>query len=167
MVGQKSKIEPVIRKLEQHESGFLRDIFYHAIFMPEGADPLPFSIVDHPDLVKYHEDWGREGDIALVAESDGKIIGAAWCRLWKDKEKGYGFIADDIPELSMAVIPEYRNMGAGTDLLKELFLTVKEAGYKALSISVEKRNPAANLYLRLGFVILKDKFPDYTMRIDF
>ena len=144
----------------------MRDIFYHAIFMPEDADPLPMSIVDHPDLVKYHQDWGREGDIAMVAESEGEIVGAAWCRLWTDVEKGYGYVADDIPELSMAVIPDYRSMGAGTQLLEELFRAAKEAGYKALSISVEKRNRAVQLYQRLGFVIKQDKFPDYIMQID-
>lgn len=166
MVGQKSKMKPVIRKLQQNESGLLRELFYHAIFMPEDADPLPFSIVDHPDLVKYHQEWGREGDIAVVAESGGNIVGAAWCRLWINEEKGYGFIADDIPELSMAVIPEFRSKGIGTLLLEELFQQVKEAGYKSLSISVEKRNRAVNLYKRIGFVIVKEKFPDYLMRID-
>lgn len=165
-MGQTNEIEPTIRKLEPEEIGVLRDIFYHAIFMPEDADPLPMSIVDHPDLVKYHQDWGREGDIAMVAESEGEIVGAAWCRLWTDVEKGYGYVADDIPELSMAVIPDYRSMGAGTQLLEELFRAAKEAGYKALSISVEKRNRAVQLYQRLGFVIKQDKFPDYIMQID-
>lgn len=162
----KEIIEPVIRKLEQNEYGILRELFYFVIFMPEDADPLPTSIVDHPDLVKYHEEWGRAGDIAVVAESAGDIIGAAWCRLWVNEEKGYGFIADDIPELSMAVIPEFRSKGIGTMLLEELFQHVKDAGYKALSISVEKRNRAVKLYQRLGFVIAKEKFPDYLMRID-
>lgn len=157
---------PVIRKLEQNESGILRELFYHAIFMPEDADPLPASIVDHPDLVKYHNEWGREGDVAVVAELNKKMVGAAWCRLWKN-EKGYGFLADDIPELSMAVIPESRSKGIGTQLLEELIYYVKEAGYKALSISVEKRNRAVNLYKRLGFSIVKDKFPDYIMQINF
>ncbi len=165
-MGQKSEIEAKIRELEPQESGVLREIFYHAIFMPEDADPLPMSIVDHPDLVKYHQNWGREGDIALVAESDGKIVGAAWCRLWDKGDRGYGFVADDIPELSMAIIPEFRSMGTGTDLLEEFLRAVKEAGYKALSISVEKRNRAVKLYQRLGFSIVKDKFPDYLMRID-
>lgn len=161
-----NNIQPKIRKLQQHEEGVLRELFYHAIFMPEDADPLPASIVDHPDLVKYHQEWGREGDLALVAESEGKIVGAAWCRLWKNEEKGYGYIADNIPELSMAVIPEYRSKGVGTALLAKLFLAVKEAGLNALSISVEKRNRAANLYLRLGFAIVKGKSPDYLMQID-
>jgi [ribosomal protein S18]-alanine N-acetyltransferase len=166
-VTSQKKIETVVRKLEQNEAAILRELFYHAIFMPEDADPLPFSIVDHPDLVKYHQKWGREGDLAVVADSEGKIVGAAWCRLWKGEEKGYGYIADNIPELSMAVIPEYRSMGIGTKLLTELFHAIKEAGFKALSISVEKRNRAANLYMRLGFKVVKDKSPDYLMQIDF
>jgi ribosomal protein S18 acetylase RimI-like enzyme len=166
MVGQKNQTGPLIRKINEHEHKILREIFYHAIFMPDDADPLPFSIVDHPDLVKYHENWGRKGDIALVAELEGKVVGASWCRLWKGLEKGYGFITDDIPELSMAVIPEYRGRGIGTALLSKLFGEVQAAGYTALSISVEKRNRAVKLYKRLGFKIKKDKFPDYLMQID-
>jgi len=166
MVGQKNQTGPLIRKINEHEHKILREIFYHAIFMPDDADPLPFSIVDHPDLVKYHENWGRKGDIALVAELEGKVVGASWCRLWKGLEKGYGFITDDIPELSMAVIPEYRSRGIGTALLRKLFGEVQAAGYTALSISVEKRNRAVKLYKRLGFKIKKDKFPDYLMQID-
>ena len=162
----KKPIKPDIRELKQHETGVLRELFYYAIFMPEDADPLPFSIVDHLDLIKYHQEWGRKGDIAMVADLDGKIIGITWCRLWENEEKGYGFIDNDIPELGVAILPEYRNKGIGTGLIKQMLNTVKEAGFKALSVSVEKRNRAVKLYKRLGFSIVKDKFPDYIMRID-
>jgi GNAT superfamily N-acetyltransferase len=166
MVGQKDELKFTIRSLKKEENSFLREIFYHVIYMPEGADPLPFSIVDHPLLIKYHQNWGRKGDIAMVAEMDGKLIGAAWCRLWKDEEKGYGFITNTIPELSMAILPDYRNHGIGKYMLHELFRAAKDSGYKAISLSVEKRNRAVSFYRRNGFKIVKKDSPDYLMQKD-
>lgn len=86
-------------------------MFYTALHVPVGADPFPKSIIEEPNLAKYIANWGRPDDIALVAEQDGQLIGAVWCRLLKAAEKGYGYVDDQTPELSLAINADFRNQG--------------------------------------------------------
>lgn len=64
--------------------------------------------------------------------------------------------AREICILDIAILPEYRSQGIGTQLLREL---QNEAAHtaKALSIHVERFNPALRLYQHLGFQIIEDK----------
>jgi GNAT superfamily N-acetyltransferase len=61
--------------------------------------------------------------------------------------------AAEIRLVDISLLPEYRNGGIGTALLRELFA---ESG-KPVTIHVEKFNPAMRLYERLGFVPVADR----------
>jgi GNAT superfamily N-acetyltransferase len=106
-----------IQELHALEVNMLPKFLYMAIFVPPGQNPLPFSVVNRPELLKYYEKWGREGDRAFIARVDGAPAGLIWCRLFTRDFHGYGFIAEDIPEVSMSVYPEFRGKGLGTALL--------------------------------------------------
>lgn len=56
----------------------------------------------------------------------------------------------EIRIMDIALLPPYRNHGWGTQLLQHL-LAEGQAQGKAVSIHVEKFNPAYRLYTRLGF----------------
>jgi ribosomal protein S18 acetylase RimI-like enzyme len=71
-------------------------------------------------------------------------------RLYVDRGKKEILIID------IALLPEYRRAGIGTKLLRELQHEARMAG-KALTIHVEKFNPALRLYRRLGFQQIEDK----------
>ncbi|MGB3292805.1 MAG: GNAT family N-acetyltransferase [Phormidesmis sp.] len=113
------------------------------------------SVKANPDLVQYVQQWGRYGDLGAVAERHHVPIGAAWVRLWSAEGKGYGYLADDIPELAIAVMPEVQGQGVGTALLKYT-LALAQARYPAVSLSIRMSNPALRLYQRLGFVAVAD-----------
>ena len=104
-----------------------------------------------PELRGYAENWGRDGDRGYGAFDDQKVVGAAWVRLWSTEHPGYGFVAEDIPELAIAVIPDCRNQGVGTQLMKILMADLKQ-DVAGMSLSVRANNPVARLYERLGFV---------------
>ncbi len=106
-----------------------------------------------PELVRYVTGWPRAGDLGVVAE-DGEPIGAAWLRVFAPDDPGYGFVRADVPEISMAVAPEYRGRGVGRALLRNLVATAARAGVGAVSLSVERANPAARLYRAEGFVVV-------------
>ena len=108
------------------------------------------AVKANPDLVRYVHQWGKAGDLGVVAERHHVPIGAAWIRLWTDEGKGYGYLADDIPELAIAVMPELKGQGIGTAMLKQL-LESAQTRYPAISLSIRMSNPALRLYQRLGF----------------
>jgi ribosomal protein S18 acetylase RimI-like enzyme len=100
-------------------------------------------------------------------------IGAAWLRLLTGDERGFGWIDDIIPELAIAVLPEYTNQGVGTQLLAYL-LPAAKAFYPSISLSVRSSSPARNLYERSGFKVIEGSetinrtaATSLTMKIDF
>ncbi len=85
-----------------------------------------------------------------VDSGSGEPIGAAWLRLLSGDEKGYGYVNDETPELGMAVLPEYRGRGVGSDLLRRLLKSAAGV-YRSVCLSVSVDNPAVRLYGRAGF----------------
>ena len=74
-----------------------------------------------------------------MAQVNQTAIGAAWLRLWRDEERGFGYINADTPELSMAVLPSHRNQGVGTRLLLQV-LDMARAEFSAISLNVRANN---------------------------
>jgi GNAT superfamily N-acetyltransferase len=102
-------------------------------------------------LTRYVDNWGREGDVVLIAHETGNRVGAAWLRIFRESEPGYGFVDEQTPELSIAVVPSRRKHGLGQELLDALLERAREAGHSAVSLSVEKDSPAVAFYERNGF----------------
>ncbi len=97
---------------------------------------------------RYLDGWPQTGDFGVVAEIDGVPAGATWARLVPD---GYGYVANDVPELTLGVAPAYRRRGIARALLTTLTDTARAASYRRLSLSVDPNNPAAALYRSVGF----------------
>jgi ribosomal protein S18 acetylase RimI-like enzyme len=151
-----------IRPLLLSDQPFLWECLYFAIYVPVGAPPPGLEILKSPDLSKYAADWGRPNDAGFLAldSTTGKNLGAIWLRQFEPHSAGYGFVDENIPEVSMAVIPDYRNQGIGSKLLSHLLASEK---YEALSLSVSAQNPAKKLYDRFGFKVVGEKGGSYTM----
>ncbi|MBD5087173.1 MAG: hypothetical protein HDT32_07495 [Clostridiales bacterium] len=67
----------LIREIQKSEYGMLDDFLYNVIFIPQGVTPPPKSIIHNDELQVYVKDFGKQkDDVALVAEVDGKIVGA-------------------------------------------------------------------------------------------
>ncbi|RAE29136.1 hypothetical protein DN524_34300, partial [Burkholderia multivorans] len=64
---------------------------------------------------------------------------------------GYGWVAADIPELAIAVLPDHQGEGIGTALLDVLLSLARMSGVEAVSLAVEDGNGAKNLYTGRGF----------------
>lgn len=151
-----------IRHATAADESILWEMLYHAIHRRPGEPPLPREIVQRSKLSRYVSGWGRQGDLGFVAEADGQPIGAVWLRPLTEQEPGYGYVNDETPELSMAVLPAYRGRGAGAQLLARL-LSEAARRYPAVSLSVAADNPARRLYERYGFVVVKESGNSLTM----
>jgi ribosomal protein S18 acetylase RimI-like enzyme len=153
-----------IRQLTREDEALLWEMLYHALYVPQGGEPFPKDIVNEPVIVRYVLNWGKADDqgFAAVDQRSQKPVGAVWIRLFTSENKGYGYVGDDIPELSIALLPEYRGQGIGTELLTRLVENIRSQ-YRALSLSVSADNPARRLYLRLGFEIVEENRNSLTM----
>ncbi|WP_225986265.1 GNAT family N-acetyltransferase [Psychrobacillus glaciei] len=105
------------------------------------------------ELKKYHQNWGRKGDKALIAvDNAGTPVGAVWYRLFRREERGYGYVNDDTPELGIAIKKEVRGKGLGTKLMHSIIGEARSNSFKALSLSVDGNNTnTIELYRTLGF----------------
>ncbi|MBL8153928.1 MAG: GNAT family N-acetyltransferase [Anaerolineae bacterium] len=138
------------RPLRADEATFLIDALYHAIYIPPGVTAPPKTIVRNPDLAVYIDGFGtHSGDEGILAVHETLPVGAAWSRYIR----GYGFVDETIPELSISILPDYRGMGIGTRLLEALLDRLKGSA-EQVSLSVNLSNPAYRLYERYGFKVV-------------
>ncbi len=150
----------IIREMKKSEYIFLKDFLYEAIFIPQGMEDPPKSIVNIPELNIYISDFGSSiHDISLVSEIDEKLIGAVWVRIIND----YGHIDDKTPSLAIGLYEEYRGKGIGTKLMEKIISILIERKYKQVSLSVQKDNYAVKMYKKLGFEIFSENTEEYIM----
>lgn len=149
-----------IRKMQPEEYPLLDDFLYEAIYIPEGASAPPRSVIKSPELQVYVADFGTgKDDICFLAEAEEKVLGAVWVRDMDD----YGHIADGVPSFAISLYPQYRGEGIGTALLERMLQELRQRGYEKASLSVQKANYAAKMYLRAGFQIVEEKEEEYIM----
>ena len=144
-----------IRPLRSAERHLLEDFLYEAIYVPESFEgTVPRSVIhDDPKCRAAFECFGDlPDDRALVAEVDGRVVGACWVRTTDE----YGHIDDETPSFSISLYAQYRGQGIGGALMRQMLDELREAGYARASLSVQKENPALRLYERLGFRIIGD-----------
>ena len=114
-------------------------------------------------LREFLEDFGKKkDDFCLVADCEGKVVGAVWVRIMND----YGHVDDRTPSLSISLYKEYRSKGIGSHLMREMFRLLESKGYSRGSLSVQKANYAARMYLKLGFKVINETEEEFVMLKD-
>ena len=153
----------VIRRGGRQDVRFLRDMLHHAYYWRErnpGEEPGPVS--------RYVKGWGRPRDTALIAVEEAFPVGAGWYRLFRRDQPGYGFVDEQTPELTIAVVPSRRGRGLGDALLTALCDRAREEGHAAISLSVERGNEGLmRFYEKHGFELVAEEGGDsVTLRRD-
>jgi GNAT superfamily N-acetyltransferase len=120
----------MLRPVDRQDMRFLRDMLRHAYHWRIAQDP------DLP-VFRYVQNWGRRGDAGVVAFEGPNAYGAAWYRLFPSSAPGFGFVDEQTPELTIAVVPSHRGHGTGAELLEALLARAREEGYGRVSLSAE------------------------------
>lgn len=97
--------------------------------------------------------------MGLVAEVDGKVVGAVWVRIMND----FGHIDDETPSLAISLYKEYRGLGIGTAMMKEMLSKLKQKSYNKTSLSVQKANYVVKMYEKVGYKIFSENEEEYIM----
>lgn len=82
----------------------------------------------------------------LIVERGGERVGRLYLAEW----------SREFRVVDISLVPASRGTGIGGAILSDVIAAAEAAG-KAVSIHVEKNNPARRLYERLGFALREDK----------
>jgi GNAT superfamily N-acetyltransferase len=135
----------MFRAVDQQDARFLRDMLRHAYHWRMGDPDLP--------VYRYVKSWGRRGDAGVIASAGPNAYGAAWYRLFPASAPGFGFVDEETPELTIAVVPSKRGGGTGGELLEALLERARADGFSRISLSAEPGQ--TGFYEKHGFQELK------------
>jgi GNAT superfamily N-acetyltransferase len=140
-----------VREATAGDLALIQWMLYLASQRP-GSDPPPFeSSLHEPRNMRFWRDWPRDNDIGVVAEEDGRPVGAAWARHFSGEDL-WPWDDPAVPVLVMAVEAGSRGKGIGKALLEALIARARERGEGALDLLTGTYNEVAiNLYLSCGF----------------
>jgi len=137
------------------------DMPFLALMLVEAANwdgrrgTTPMSVQQDPAAWHYLEGWQRPTDFGVVALDGPVPVGAAWARFLPQADAGYGYVADWVPELTLAVTAGARHRGIGRQLIDGLIEFARAHNLAGLSLSVEDGNRSARtLYEKAGFQVV-------------
>ncbi len=113
----------MLRDADLQDMRFLRDMLRHAYHWRLGDPDLP--------VFRYVQNWGRHGDAGVIAFDGPNIYGAAWYRVFPEAAPGFGFVDEETPELTIAVVPSHRGHGTGGELLEALLTRARSGRLSA------------------------------------
>jgi GNAT superfamily N-acetyltransferase len=145
----------IIRRAALEDGAFMADMLVEAVnWSPEWKKKSRNRVLSAPGTAHYIAGWPRDTDLGVIAEASGERIGAAWLRFLPAADPGYGFVASDVPELTIGVAVHWRGRGAGRALLRAIAGQARSAGIRQISLSVERKNFAQKLYASEGYQIV-------------
>lgn len=115
------------------------------------AQKAAFLMMQFTAQHRYYQEYYPDAafDIILL---NGQPAGRLYVDRWPE----------EVRIIDITLLPEYRNAGIGTTLLKGILQEAAQAG-KRVSIHVERFNPAMHLYERLGFSMVGEHGVYYLM----
>ena len=143
-----------IRNATDADREFLADMLVAAVnWSPEWKPVSRRRVLSAHRTAHYVAGWPRDTDLGVIAEAGPGPVGAAWVRFFTADDPGYGFIAADVPELTVGVDAAWRGRGVGRCLLRAVAARAAAAGIRRVSLSVERKNFARGLYRSEGYVV--------------
>lgn len=144
----------------------MADMLVEAVnWSPEWKKKSRNRVLSAPRTAHYIAGWPRDTDLGVIAEAEGEQIGAAWLRFLPSADPGYGFVAPDVPELTIGVAARWRGRGVGRALLRAIAALARSAGIRRISLSVERKNFAQKLYLSEGYQVVDSSDADSDMMV--
>ncbi len=161
-----------MRALGDGDQDFVEEMTFQALYQRSGEPAFERSVLEDPGISHYFLDFGdREGDMGILAYRTSspaveERIGAAWLRLLTGEDRGYGWVSDETPELTIGVESDWRGRNIGTMLAAELLMRARSR-YSRVSLSVDPENYAYSWYLNMGFTVVGERGTSLTLALKF
>jgi GNAT superfamily N-acetyltransferase len=144
-----------IRRATADDEALMIDMLLEAVnWSAEWKKQSRHRVLSTNRTAHYIAGWPRDTDLGVIADADSLPIGAAWLRFFPAADPGYGFVAADVPELTIGVALQWRGRGVGRALLRAVAEHARLTGVRQISLSVERKNFAQRLYLSEGYQIV-------------
>ena len=124
------------------------------------------------DEQRYVGQWTQDQGGVIVeekdgGEEDGTPLGAAWLRTFTAAAPGTGYVADEYPEVAIAVAPGNTGKGLGRKLMQAVLDLAQTMGYPGVSLCVADGNDrAAHLYESIGYQhVGRDSSDEYAVML--
>ena len=146
-----SFMNPTLYFLRSSEQKIATDMLRYAARLDEVGKTLD----EIPELAIYERHYGlTHKDLGLYALAGHELVGAAWIRLFAERDGANAFVDETTPVLTVGVKPQFRSRGIGSAMLEQLLL---EAGalYEQISVSVLEDSHAVPFYEKFGFTRLE------------
>ena len=124
----------------------------HEVFGIPVEDNLPK--LREENLAYYQKALTDESHIAVFVENDGEIIGCGGACLYQEMPSPDNLMGRCAYLMNIYARKEYRSMGVGTSIVKELLTLIEEKGIS--KVYLETSEMAKKLYQELGFEDMKD-----------
>jgi RimJ/RimL family protein N-acetyltransferase len=137
--------ELTLRPVGPADDGFLLSVY--ASTRAQEMAMVPWTPEQKDAFVRMQFTAQKQHYAAEFPEADHDIIylkGVPVGRLYLDRRQ------DVLHILDVTVLPQHRNTGTGTQLLRQIMDEAVQKG-KAVTINVENFNPSLRLFERLGF----------------
>jgi ribosomal protein S18 acetylase RimI-like enzyme len=141
-----------LRNARDNERGIIRDITVAAYAQYQAAMPPRFWTRYQHNLIATLD--GEGNFERIVAEQNGSIVGSVLLYPRAADSYASAAISTSYPEVRfLAVLPQMREQGIGTALMKECERRAREAGAQAIGLhTMEVMRDAIRMYERLGYV---------------
>lgn len=139
-----------LRKITPQDESFLLSVY--ASTRAEEMQLVPWSDAEKAEFLQsqfqaqhtYYQQHYPQASFDVIAVADQQVG-----RLYVDRGAG------ELRIIDIALLPEFRGQGIGSQLLQDLIAESDAAGDR-ITIHVEKNNPALRLYRRLGFTEIEE-----------
>lgn len=150
--------EITLRPAKQKDKKFLFDLFATtkeletAALAGNEAQKKTFLQMQFDAQTKYYQQFNKKASFDILQY---KKLNIGRLNLYRGKE--------EIRVIDISILPEYRNKGIGTFLLKKIIEEAKKDKKKVSLHVVMYNNRAINLYEQLGFQKIEDEGPSFLM----
>lgn len=139
-----------LRLATESDRTYLSRLFFLTDVFGDEAQPVGDGYLE--DLERYVGSWMPEQGGVIALSAEGIPAGGVWLRHGPNRPR-FGYVAEDVPELVIAVENRYARHGIGSSLIDAALDFARSRNHVGVSLAVDLGNARArSLYVKKDFI---------------